>query len=173
MLLSIISIGYWILYFEAINYRTGAENNVDITIAVIGVFDRCGTGPAGCRQRFCNRWRYHADLWRLRIPFSGSDLPCRRHIPPGVHVHLLQKRRCVRNHGPTSWQPMCFCSFFLVLFLERSGAQRFFIDFPLAAVGHKIGGPAKVGRHRLRSFRVHFGQRHRQHGFPPEPLPFP
>ncbi|MEW8292585.1 MAG: TRAP transporter large permease subunit, partial [Candidatus Thiodiazotropha endolucinida] len=29
-------------------------------------------------------------------------------------------------------------------FLERSGAQRFFIDFPLAAVGHKIGGPAKV-----------------------------
>jgi TRAP transporter 4TM/12TM fusion protein len=29
-------------------------------------------------------------------------------------------------------------------FLEKSGAQRFFIDFPLAAVGHKIGGPAKV-----------------------------
>ncbi|EGV51150.1 putative TRAP-type transporter, 4TM/12TM fusion protein [endosymbiont of Riftia pachyptila (vent Ph05)] len=29
-------------------------------------------------------------------------------------------------------------------FLETSGAQRFFIDFPLAAVGHKLGGPAKV-----------------------------
>jgi TRAP transporter 4TM/12TM fusion protein len=29
-------------------------------------------------------------------------------------------------------------------FLEKSGAQRFFIDFPLAAVGHRIGGPAKV-----------------------------
>ena len=29
-------------------------------------------------------------------------------------------------------------------FLERSGAQRFFIDLPLAAVGHKVGGPAKV-----------------------------
>jgi TRAP transporter 4TM/12TM fusion protein len=29
-------------------------------------------------------------------------------------------------------------------FLEKSGAQRFFIDFPLAAVGHKIGGPGKV-----------------------------
>ena len=29
-------------------------------------------------------------------------------------------------------------------FLNRSGAQRFFIDFPLAAVGHRIGGPAKV-----------------------------
>ncbi len=29
-------------------------------------------------------------------------------------------------------------------FLEKSGAQRFFIDFPLAAVGHRIGGPGKV-----------------------------
>jgi TRAP transporter 4TM/12TM fusion protein len=29
-------------------------------------------------------------------------------------------------------------------FLERCGAQKFFIDWPLAAVGHKIGGPAKV-----------------------------
>jgi TRAP transporter 4TM/12TM fusion protein len=29
-------------------------------------------------------------------------------------------------------------------FLEASGAQRFFIDWPLAAVGHRIGGPAKV-----------------------------
>jgi TRAP transporter 4TM/12TM fusion protein len=28
--------------------------------------------------------------------------------------------------------------------LEKCGAQRFFIDFPLAAVGHRIGGPAKV-----------------------------
>jgi TRAP transporter 4TM/12TM fusion protein len=29
-------------------------------------------------------------------------------------------------------------------FLEASGAQRFFIDYPLAAVGHRIGGPGKV-----------------------------
>ena len=29
-------------------------------------------------------------------------------------------------------------------FLETSGAQRFFVDFPLAAVGHRVGGPAKV-----------------------------
>ena len=29
-------------------------------------------------------------------------------------------------------------------FLEASGAQQFFVDFPLAAVGHRVGGPAKV-----------------------------
>jgi TRAP transporter 4TM/12TM fusion protein len=29
-------------------------------------------------------------------------------------------------------------------FLEKCGAQKFFIDWPLAAVGHRIGGPGKV-----------------------------
>jgi TRAP-type uncharacterized transport system fused permease subunit len=29
-------------------------------------------------------------------------------------------------------------------FLEKSSAQRFFIEFPLAAVGYKIGGAGKV-----------------------------
>jgi TRAP transporter 4TM/12TM fusion protein len=29
-------------------------------------------------------------------------------------------------------------------FLEKCGAEKFFIDFPLAAVGHKTGGPGKV-----------------------------
>ncbi|UCH44505.1 MAG: TRAP transporter fused permease subunit, partial [Nitrospiraceae bacterium] len=29
-------------------------------------------------------------------------------------------------------------------FLEKCGAEKFFIDYPLAAVGHKVGGPGKV-----------------------------
>ena len=37
ILLSIISIGYWMINFEAINYRTGAETNLDMAIAVVGV----------------------------------------------------------------------------------------------------------------------------------------
>ena len=37
MVLSIFSIGYWILNFEAINYRTGAETPFDMAVAVIGV----------------------------------------------------------------------------------------------------------------------------------------
>jgi TRAP-type uncharacterized transport system fused permease subunit len=37
ILLSIVCIGYWILNFEAINYRTGAENAIDKTVAVVGV----------------------------------------------------------------------------------------------------------------------------------------
>ena len=37
IILSIFSIGYWFLNFEAINYRTGAETSFDIFVAVIGV----------------------------------------------------------------------------------------------------------------------------------------
>ena len=37
MLLSVVSVGYWILNFEVINYRTGAETQLDMIMAVIGV----------------------------------------------------------------------------------------------------------------------------------------
>ncbi|HID02402.1 MAG TPA: TRAP transporter permease, partial [Desulfobacterales bacterium] len=37
IVLSIVSISYWIFNFEAINYRTGAETQLDTAIAMIGV----------------------------------------------------------------------------------------------------------------------------------------
>ena len=37
LLLSVASIGYWIVMFETINYRTGAETTTDMFFAVIGV----------------------------------------------------------------------------------------------------------------------------------------
>ncbi|MGD9367280.1 MAG: TRAP transporter permease, partial [Desulfobacteraceae bacterium] len=37
ILLSIFSVGYWIVNFEAINYRTGAETLFDQYVAIIGV----------------------------------------------------------------------------------------------------------------------------------------
>ena len=37
LILSVITIGYWILNFEAINYRAGAETELDKVISVIGV----------------------------------------------------------------------------------------------------------------------------------------
>lgn len=37
ILLSIGTIGYWIFYFEAINYRVGAETPLDMGMAIVGV----------------------------------------------------------------------------------------------------------------------------------------
>jgi TRAP-type uncharacterized transport system fused permease subunit len=47
ILLSIVSIGYWILNFEAINYRTGAENAFDKTVAMSSVCSSASNWPAG------------------------------------------------------------------------------------------------------------------------------
>ncbi|MEN8198921.1 MAG: TRAP transporter permease, partial [Thermodesulfobacteriota bacterium] len=37
IVLSVVSIGYWIFNFEVINYRTGAETPLDMGIAIVGV----------------------------------------------------------------------------------------------------------------------------------------
>ena len=37
IILSIITIGYWIANFEVINYRAGAETTLDKSMAVVGV----------------------------------------------------------------------------------------------------------------------------------------
>ena len=37
MICSVVTISYWIVNFEAINYRTGAETTLDMAMAIVGV----------------------------------------------------------------------------------------------------------------------------------------
>ena len=37
IVLSVVTVGYWIMNFEAINYRVGIETRLDTVIAVVGV----------------------------------------------------------------------------------------------------------------------------------------
>ena len=75
ILLSIICIGYWILNFEAINYRTGAENAMDQ--------DHCGgrgahrhrTGPAGGGQRLRDHRHGDDPIRRVRPLCPGPVCP--------------------------------------------------------------------------------------------------
>ena len=143
MLLSIISIGYWILYFEAINYRTGAENNVDITIAVIGVL----IGVELARRVVGNVFVIVGAIM-LIYGVYGSHFPdLISHAGdtfPQVCTSIFYKSDGVFGIMANVLATYVLLFVLFGAFLERSGAQRFFIDFPLAAVGHKIGGPAKV-----------------------------
>ena len=141
--LSITSIGYWILNFEAINYRTGAETPLDITIAVIGVL----LGVELARRVVGN----------VFVGISAALLLY------GVYGNLMPD---LFAHAGDTFPQLCTSIFYksdgvfgimanvlatyVVLFvlfgafLEKCGAQKFFIDFPLAAVGHKVGGPGKM-----------------------------
>lgn len=145
MFLSIIAIGYWIYNFEAINYRSGAETQLDAYMAMLGVL----LGIEVARRVVGSVFVIIGTLMLLYGVFGDASW-----IPEDM------------QHAGDSFMGLCTSIFYksdgvfgimanvlatyIVLFvifgafLEQCGAQRFFIDYPLAAVGHKIGGPGKV-----------------------------
>jgi len=140
---SIFSVGYWILNFEVINYRTGAETPFDMFVAVIGVL----IGIELARRVVGNvfvilgavllLFGVYGDYAPDLIAHAGDTFP-------GVCTSIFYKSDGVFGIMANVLATYVILFVLFGAFLEKSGAQRFFIDFPLAAVGHRIGGPAKV-----------------------------
>ena len=143
IVLSIGSIGYWIANFEVINYRTGAETPLDTGIAIIGVL----LGIELARRVVGNifvvigvimlAYGVYGDYMPDLISHAGDTFPA-------LCTSIFYK-----SDGVFGIMANVLATYILLFvlfgaFLEKCGAQKFFIDFPLAAVGHKIGGPAKV-----------------------------
>ncbi|VEN73870.1 C4-dicarboxylate ABC transporter permease [Candidatus Desulfarcum epimagneticum] len=143
ILVSVFTIGYWILNFEAINYRIGAETPLDMAVAVVGVLlgielARRVVGPVfvvlgGLLLLYGVYGAYAPDMFA----HAGDTFP-------GVCVSIFYKSDGVFGIMANVLATYVILFVLFGAFLEKSGAQRFFIDFPLAAVGHKTGGPAKV-----------------------------
>ena len=143
MLLSIISISYWIFNYEALNYRAGAETHLDEAVAVAGVLlgievARRVIGPifvilAGLLLVYGVYGVYFPNL----IAHPGASFP-------ELCTTIFYKEDGV--FGLMANVLATYVVLFVIFgaFMERSGAQRFFIDFPLAAVGHRLGGPGKM-----------------------------
>jgi TRAP transporter 4TM/12TM fusion protein len=143
IVLSVITIGYWMLNFEAINYRAGAETETDKIIAMIGVLlgvelARRVVGLVfvivGALMILYGMYGY---LMPDLISHAGDTFP---NLATTIYYNSDGVFGIMANVLAT------YIILFVIFgaFLEKSGAQRFFIDFPLAAVGHKIGGPGKV-----------------------------
>ncbi len=143
ILLSIFSVGYWIVNFEAINYRTGAETLFDQYVAIIGVLIGIEVARRVVGQIFVVIGvlmllygvfgAYMPDL----ISHAGDTLP-------QVCTSIFYKSDGVFGIMANVLATYVILFVLFGAFLESSGAQKFFIDFPLAAVGHRVGGPAKV-----------------------------
>lgn len=143
MLLSAASVLYWIFNFEAINYRAGAETLLDQYISVIGVLlgieiARRAVGTVfviiGAFMLIYGVYgQYFPDLI---AHFGDSFL--------GICTTIFFKEDGVFGIMANVLATYVLLFVLFGAFLERSGAQRFFIDFPIAAVGHRTGGPAKV-----------------------------
>jgi TRAP transporter 4TM/12TM fusion protein len=143
MLLSIMSIGYWILNFEAINYRTGAENQLDMIMAVIGVL--IGIELA---RRVVGTVFVILGILLLLYGVYGEYMPdLISHAGdtfPELCISIFYKSDGI--FGIMANVLATYVLLFVIFgaFLEKCGAEKFFIDWPLAAVGHKTGGPGKV-----------------------------
>ena len=143
ILLSIFTIGYWILNFEAINYRTGAETPFDMAVAVVGVL--IGIELA---RRVVGTVFVVLGVLLLLYGVYGDYVPdLFAHAGdtfPGLCTSIFYKSDGVFGIMANVLATYVILFVLFGAFLEKSGAQRFFIDFPLAAVGHRVGGPAKV-----------------------------
>ncbi len=143
IVLSIVTISYWIYNFEAINYRTGAETNFDMAIAIVGVLISIELARRVVGNIFVLigvamiLYGVYGDYMPDLISHAGDTFP------------QLCTSIFFKSDGIFGIMANVLATYILLFvlfgaFLEKCGAQKFFIDFPLAAVGHKIGGPAKV-----------------------------
>ena len=140
---SIFTVGYWIVNFEAINYRTGAETLFDQYVAIFGVL--IGIELA---RRVVGFVFVIMGVLLLLYGVYGAYMPdLFAHAGdtfPQVCTSIFYKSDGVFGIMANVLATYVILFVLFGAFLEASGAQRFFIDFPLAAVGHKIGGPGKV-----------------------------
>ena len=140
---SIVTIGYWIANFEVIAYRAGAETDLDKWIAMVGVLIGIELARRVVGSVFVIvgavmlLYGVYGEYAPELISHAGDTFP-------DLCTSIFYKSDGV--FGIMANVLATYIILFVIFgaFLEASGAQRFFIDFPLAAVGHKIGGPAKV-----------------------------
>ncbi|MFH1913184.1 MAG: TRAP transporter fused permease subunit [Pseudomonadota bacterium] len=143
MVASVISVGYWIMNFEAINYRTGMETDLDKWMAMVGVL--IGVELA---RRVVGNVFVIIGVAMLLFGMYGEHMP-EMVAHAGATFPDLCTSIFYRSDGVFGIMANVLATYIILFvlfgaFLERCGAQKFFIDFPLAAVGHKVGGPAKV-----------------------------
>ena len=141
--LSAISIGYWILNFEAINYRVGVETELDTAVAVVGVL----LGVELARRVVGNVFVLIGALMLLYGVYGDYAPEMFAHAGdsfPNLCTSIFYKSDGV--FGIMANVLATYIVLFVIFgaFLEKSGAKQFFIDFPQAAFGHTTGGAAKV-----------------------------
>jgi len=143
ILVSSVTVIYWILNFEAINYRAGAETELDQLVAMFGVVIGIEIARRAVGSVF-------VIIGAIMIIYGvhGEYAP-ELIMHPGDTFANICTTIFFKEDGVFGIMANVLASYVVLFvlfgaYLEKSGAQKFFIDFPMAAVGHKTGGPAKV-----------------------------
>ncbi|MBW2501789.1 MAG: TRAP transporter fused permease subunit, partial [Deltaproteobacteria bacterium] len=146
ILLALISAGvifYWIKEFENLNYRAGAETELDAMISIIGVL---------VSLEICRR------VLGWSMTFIGIFMLCYAYFGPyfpeviahrGFGFERLSNALYLSTNGVFGVMANVLATYVILFiffgaFLHKSGAGKFFIDLPMALAGKTVGGPAKV-----------------------------
>ena len=134
---------YWILEFEDLNYRAGAETDLDAIVSIIGIV----LSVEVCRRVLG---------WAMTI--IGLSMIGYAHFGPylpdviahrGFGFERLSTALYLTPNGVFGIMASVLATYVILFiffgaFLQKSGAGRFFIDVPMALAGRSTGGPAKV-----------------------------
>ncbi|MBD3221658.1 TRAP transporter fused permease subunit [bacterium] len=146
LLLAITSAGvvwYWILEFENLNYRAGAETELDALISVVGIV---------LSLEVCRRvlgWAMTLiGMAMLVYAYFGPYFP-EVIAHRGFGIERLCTALYLTTNGVFGVMANVLATYVILFiffgaFLHRSGAGKFFIDLPMALAGRSTGGPAKV-----------------------------
>ncbi|WP_084591059.1 TRAP transporter permease [Desulfonatronovibrio magnus] len=142
-LTSIFVVGYWILEFENLAYRMGAETQMDIWVSIVGIVLSLEV------SRRVLGWSITiGGLLFLVYGYFGPYMPgiiAHR----GFDIERLATFLYLTQDGVFGVMCNVLVTYVIIFiffgsFLQQSGVGRFFIDWPLALAGRSLGGPAKV-----------------------------
>ncbi|PLX70954.1 MAG: C4-dicarboxylate ABC transporter permease [Denitrovibrio sp.] len=139
-----VTVAYFMIFFVDINYRAGAETLMDQWMSVVGVLMGIEVARRAVGAVFVL-------LGSAMILYGvyGDKVPDIFQHSGGDFLDTISVAIFLTNDGVFGIMADVLATYVLLFvlfgaFLEKSCAQKFFIDLPLAAVGHKTGGPAKV-----------------------------
>ena len=134
---------YWILEFEALNYRMGSEIPVDFYVSLIGIVISLEVA------RRVLGWAMTLIgiafiLYCLFGPYMPEVFAHR-----GFRLERIVNALYLTQDGVFGVMADVLATYVILFiffgaFLQKSGAGRFFIDLPLSVAGRTAGGPAKV-----------------------------
>ncbi|MDO3377051.1 TRAP transporter permease [Geoalkalibacter halelectricus] len=134
---------YWLTQFEALNWRAGAENELDALISITGIlisFEVC--------RRVLGWSMTLIGASMVAFAYFGPYLP-NLLAHRGFSFERICNALFLTTNGVFGVMANVLATYVILFiffgaFLHKSGAGRFFIDLPLAIAGRSTGGPAKV-----------------------------
>lgn len=134
---------YWISQFELLNYRAGAENELDMLVSIVGLL---------LSMEVCRRvlgWSITIiGIVMILLAMFGSHLP-EVIAFRDVRFERLATSLFLTTNGVFGIMASVLATYVILFiffgaFLQKSGASKFFIDLALSLAGRSVGGPAKV-----------------------------